>query len=352
MWQRLAAVSKETQLLYRLEQGNGKYDPHPVEFKDISHFGQHEKDLEDLISDLVSRDAQLMPIYQEHRGEEVADIYALDRTGDLTLFELKRSSAGTGAAHQVLGYAPHAGQWTYSDLTRRFRKYQEDKREPIRDLPEAHQEAFDLAAPLPTHEFNRQQHLVVIGSGADENLIRAVDYWRRHGISIDFVPYRIYELEGERYLELFSRPYDSHRNPADVKGVLFDTCRAHDEDAIWHMMEKERVAAWGDAMGFVGHVSKGDTVFYSHSRTGVVATAQVTGDQRADVVENEMYRDVEFLTPVPRRGSELKAMPFARVREITGKSFFWARTIKVPYLSVDETKRLLEELQVLLASDT
>ena len=37
-------------------------------------------------------------------------------------------------------------------------------------------------------------------------------------------------------------------------------------------------------------------------------------------------------------------MPFRKVREITGKSFYWARTIKVPYLSKEEAEKLVVEL--------
>ena len=64
--------------------------------------------------------------------------------------------------------------------------------------------------------------------------------------------------------------------------------------------------------------------------------------------ENAKYRDVEFLTPVPKKGQEIPAMPFQNVREITGKSFFWAATLKKPYLSVDEAEILANELRTYL----
>ena len=48
----------------------------------------------------------------------------------------------------------------------------------------------------------------------------------------------------------------------------------------------------------------------------------------------------------------MTAMPFAKVSEITGKSFFWARTIKVPYLSKDEAENLAKELKVYLETST
>jgi hypothetical protein len=63
---------------------------------------------------------------------------------------------------------------------------------------------------------------------------------------VEFLPYRIYDVGGTRYFEFFSFPYDRHRNPSAVKGVLFDTNRSYDQDAVWEMMEKSRVAAYGE----------------------------------------------------------------------------------------------------------
>ena len=332
-------------MLFKLKSAGKSFDAvEPVEFEDFSSFGQLEKDLEDLIArnilGVLFEDAGLMPIYQERQGERVGDIYALDATGDLTIFELKRSTADEGAVQQVLRYAQDAGQWSLAQLEDRFRAYQDADK----DLAKEHQEAFDLDAPLGTYEFNRRQRLVVIGSGADDGLINAVDYWRRQGISIDFLPYRIYKLADEYYFEFFALPYDRHRNPADVKGVLFDTNRTYDPDAIWYMMEKRRVAAFGDAMRFVEQVSIGDTVFFSHRWSGIVAAATVRSDVRFDGPET-LYREVDFVTSIPQRGTDPQAMLFSRVREITGRNFYWARTIKVPFLSKHEASRLVEELQ-------
>jgi hypothetical protein len=38
------------------------------------------------------------------------------------------------------------------------------------------------------------------------------------------------------------------------------------------------------------------------------------------------------------------AMPFSHVKLKTGKTFFWARTIKIPYLSKSEALELVEVL--------
>ncbi|ART81473.1 hypothetical protein CBP31_01510 [Oceanisphaera profunda] len=332
-------------MLYKIEEKAGVFQKlDPVEFKDFSSFGKLEKDLENLIAnsilDVLFEDAKLMPIFQERQWQAEADIYALNERGELVIFELKRASAGKDAVHQALRYAQDAGQWTYQKLARKFEEYSNS----TVSLVSAHREAFSLEHELEPKEINNNQHLLVIGSAADESLISSVDYWKKNGISIDFLPYRVYELAGQKHFEFFALPYDIHKNPSDVKGVLFDTNRSWDESSIWSMMENSRVEAYGDAKRFVHHVHVGDIVFFSHKWCGLIAAAKVKSEVKTPDSET-LYRDVEFLTPIPsRQGGKLLAMPFSEVSSTTGKSFFWARTIKVPYLTKNEALELVEEL--------
>lgn len=339
-------------MLYKLKSSSGVFDGlESVPFKDFSDFGQSEKDLENLIAGnilgVLFEDARLMPVFQERSFQREADLYALNEKGDLFIFELKRSEARGDALIQALQYAQHAGQWTYAQLQERYRQYtgRQDT------LDHAHHEAFSLAEPLDTKEFNQRQQLLIIGSAADKSLINSVGYWQRQGLSIDFLPYRVYELAEQRYFEFFALPYDQHQNPADTKGVLFDTNRSYNENSIWYMMENECVAAFGDAKRFVDYIYPGDTVFFSHVGTGIVAAAKVSPGAVQSPEPDTRCRDVTFLTPTPARGDDYRAMPFNMVSEITGKSFFWARTIKVPYLRADEAACLAQELQGYLQAD-
>jgi len=340
-------------MLYKLDSSNGKFDKlDPVAFKDFASFGNLEKDLEELIAknilDILFEDSSLMPLFQERQYQAEADIYALNEKGELIIFELKRSSVGEGAVHQALRYAQDSGQWSYTKLQKKYQKYVDKEVE----LTKAHQEAFNLEHALDDREINNKQHLLVIGSAADDSLINAVDYWKKQGISIEFLPYRIYELGNEKYFEFFALPYDKHRNPGNIKGVLFDTNKSYDEDSIWYMMENSRVAAFGDAKRFIEYVYSGDIVFFSHKWTGLVAAARVNNGDIKAPDEDTLYRDVKFITPIPKKEEAIKAMPFKKVSEVTGKSFFWARTIKVPYLSKDEAENLAIELKSYLEKST
>ena len=339
-------------MLYKLTTTQGILDKiAPVPFKNLADLQQREKDLEELIAqnlfDVLFESDRLMPVFQERSYQPESDIYALNEEGDLYIFELKRGVADTWAVQQVLGYAQDAGQWNYTKLQEKYQQYSVTES----NLSDAHQEAFGLERPLDMRQFNSRQRLVVIGNSANESLINAVNYWCRQGLPISFLPYRIYELGGEQYFEFFSIPYDQHLNPADRKGVIFDTCLTYWPKGIWYMIENRRVAAFGDAVRYLEYVSRGDYIFFYHKGLGVVAAATITGgvlEDSDDTVHGYpiKYRDVEFMTPVdlPTCDSDLRAMPAGKVQEIMDQNFYWAKTLKVPYLSVEKAEFLVENL--------
>lgn len=326
----------------------------PVSFSSLTALEKLEKDLEQVLAanlfGVLFEDARLLPVFQERSRQREADVYAVDGDGDLHLFELKRGTGGRSAVTQLLDYGETAGQWKYERLDRMYREY-EGKAVEGESLRSAHRAAYGLSTELEPLSFNRRQHFHVVGHAADEDLVEAVEYWKTQGLDIDFVPYRIYELDGQLYFEFFSLPYDQHRNPANVKGVLFDTNASYDEGSIWEMMEKGRVAAYGGAKRFVDFVRPRDFVFFYHKGKGIVAAGRVVGGRHVVKHEDydEWYRDVEFLTPVPTRDQGVqRAMSPGQIREATDKSFFWARTIKVPYLDTDESGALLDSLMQIL----
>ena len=341
-------------MLFKLENLGGELGSlEPLPYLDASDLEKLEKDIENLLAkhllNVLFEDESLLPVFQERQLQAEADVYALNKVGDLVIFELKRGVAGGDAVLQVIRYAQTAGQWTFSELQSKYGTYLESNGAKAASLTEAHQVAFQLEQPLLPSDFNKRQLLYVVGNAADEALVRALDYWKRQGLPIEFVPYRIYSINAQHYFEFFSIPYDLHRNPAAIKGVLFDTNRSYDEDAIWEMMEKKRVSAYGEVKHIVKYLFPSDIVFYSHKNEGIVAAARVTGQVKKDGLDQE-YRAVEFLTPVPERNTGVvKCMKFSHVVEVVGKPFFWARTIKVPYLSREEASGVLDELRKVLA---
>jgi hypothetical protein len=338
-------------MLYKLGQNNNDvFDSlEPVPFQGI----QLEKHLEDLLANNLSEklfeDNKMMPIRQERPYEGVADIYALNEQGDLIIFELKRGGVGGDAVYQALGYCETAAHWDFQQLQNsvNWDAYGYDSAKGLR---EAHQNHFELQQPLDEATFNTQQKLMIVGSASSDDLIRKVDYWKSKGISVDFIPYRIYEIKAgekkEYYFEFFSLPYDRHYNPAEAKGVIFDTNRSYNEDSIWYMCEHRRVAAFGDRQEAARCLRPGDTVFLCHKWTGIIAAGTVKGKNiKEDQAEEALFWDLDWLTAFPKQdGGTIKAMSVADVKKVLKRDFYWARIDKRPFLSMDESKQLLDAL--------
>ena len=338
-------------MLYKLNEKDGSFSElSPMPFISFLGLGNQEKDLENLIAsnlfDVLFEDDRLLPIFQEKQGQSVADIYALNQEGDLTIFELKRGAANEDAALQILRYAQEAGRWQYDKLQELYNKYKGGA------LDEAHKHNFGLPQPLLRENFNRKQHLVIVGNAADDVLADRVDYWKSEGVSMDFFPYRVYNIGDARFFEFFCAPYDRHSNPGSTKGVMFDTNKSYDENAIWYMMEKRRVAAFGSSRDAVDHLARNDVVFFYHPGVGLVAAGKVSSDRKVDDNMGASYFDVEFLTPIPHRKDSLKGIKSWEVHEIMGRRFFWAKTDKRPYLSPDDAEKLLEHLNEKLGADS
>lgn len=325
----------------------------PTPFESFSDLGLTEKDLENFISDnlfevLYSR-SPLMPIFQERRGQKVGDIYALNESGDLTIFELKRDTAGDDAILQLLTYTQEVRRWKYSFLNDKYGEYLRINDKKEESLEVAHKETFDVEL---THEqFNRKQHLIVIGNAADKKLIDIVQYWRnQQGLSINFIPYRVYTFNQEKYFEFFTPPYDQYDDTSEKKGVIIDTNETYSRSGIpdvRYMMENSRIATFGDRKNIIDSINKEDIVFFYHKGCGIVAAGTVNSDRKIDsnMKEETWYRDVDFLTTPPKTFNEIPSMRPARVAEITGQSFFWQGTIKWPILSIDKAKLLVDELE-------
>jgi len=330
-------------MLYKLGKSGRKFDSiDPLPFSGLPK----EKELEDLLAqnlwDVLFEGSQLMPIRQERAWQPEADIYALNERGEVVVFELKRADAQSGAVHQALRYCEKAGRYTYDRLEEMLRTYRKD---PSLDLQHEHQIGFDLEHPLERSAFNQAQHLIIVGSASDDDLIRNVDYWKSKGLSLSFIPYRVYAIGRDSYFEFFSLPHDQHSNPGQAKGVLFDTNLSYDEDSIWYMCDRNRVAAFGSIKGIVHSLRKGDTTFLYHKGRGIIAAGEVKSGAKEDASADAMYCDLKWLTAKPSKGEGLRAMPVSQIKKVTGRNFWWAKTMKPPFLNPAETKHLLMELK-------
>ncbi len=133
-----------------------------------AHFGLHEEHIENFLrsrlSEIVSEE-HLMLIGQERKGQEEADLLALDKEGTMYIFELKRWESKSENILQVMRYGQIFGRYTYEELQDLARKQQ--KLDHDRSLNESHKIHFELDEPISESKFNLKQHFVPVTYGVD-----------------------------------------------------------------------------------------------------------------------------------------------------------------------------------------
>lgn len=334
-------------MLYKVDKVSKELDK--LEFYSFEDLGKLEKDLENImvqnIKTLFLDNTQIMTIFQETNWQEEPDICAVDKEGNLILFELKRHNADGRTTMQILRYSEIFGQKTYRELNNYFKKFIGSDV----DLAAEHKVAFNLEKELKHDEFNQKQKLIIIGNSMDWNLIESIDYWKRQGVNIEFTPYRIYKIEDEYYFEFFSKPHDYHLNPRYRKAVLFDTNKSYDENEenLLDMFENNKVSAYGNAKRYIDYINRDDLVLYYRKGWGVIGAGIVTSENSFDI-GNERYKNVKFLTEIPNNKEEANRLNYisaSELKEILKKDFYFASTIKTPYLTYEEGEKLVEVLK-------
>jgi len=199
---------------------------------------------------------------------------------------------------------------------------------------------------------------LAIALSKEDNSITFTDEAKDRVIKIfDAVSGNISLPEGfEGLVKRFDEVENTQHQPEENetgRGVIFDTCASHYKDAIWEMLEGEKISAYGSSSYFATHLNKGDTVFFYHAGVGIIAAAEVISDAESKnpASKEEKFCKIKFITAIPKREEGIKACIKARrIRKITQSSFFWSRTIKLPYLNRTQTQDLLEEAKKVIGT--
>ncbi|MFQ5965000.1 MAG: hypothetical protein ACE5KZ_12045 [Candidatus Scalinduaceae bacterium] len=169
----------------------------------LSSSNLEEKDLENIISKRIEelvRTDQLMVIMQERRRQEEPDIIAIDQEGALYIFELKRWEGRSENLLQALRYGQKFGRYNYDKLNWFFQSYRHGKGESL-ELQQAHEEFYDLDAPINKDRFNNNQHFVIVTNGLDYDTWDAIAYWKNKGINITAQIYRVFKIEDKLFID-------------------------------------------------------------------------------------------------------------------------------------------------------
>ena len=135
------------------------------------------------------------------------------------------------------------------------------------------------------------------------------------------------------------------------KGIMFDTNKTYSDKATIDMLTAGKISAYDDACKYIKSFNSGDIVFYYVKGKGVVAAGEICSEimecKYYDSTEN--YRMVKRLVPkeIPIIEDRLKGISPSEIKTLFDKGFFWASTIKKPFLRKEQSDKLLRKLKEL-----
>ena len=133
--------------------------------------GYNEADLQQVLFNTLDRlipDEELVVIMQSTQWREEPDLMAIDKLGNLYIFELKAWESSPENLLQVFRYGQIFGKSTYEDLN----KIYNERIGESKSLSDAHNAKFGTS--LHEEEYNLHQIFIVITNGLDFKTREAV----------------------------------------------------------------------------------------------------------------------------------------------------------------------------------
>ena len=259
-----------------------------------------EKDLEDYVTKhmqyLISED--LMPIFNERNFQEEPDIIAVDKIGNLYIFELKRWESNKENLLQVFRYGQNEkfGRASYEQLNELYhKKYKVDE-----TLIEAHADWFDLedSQKLDEYSFNNNQKFIILTNGIDFNTLECIKFWKNNGLDIEAMIYNIYVIGDKYYIEFSTySPYGVVPENGEHSIYILNTNKRYDESCTEDMINNKKASAYGSRKERINKMKKKDKVYLYEKGVGIVARGIVkTGEVKTGYWgedEGEKYVELE-----------------------------------------------------------
>lgn len=280
-----------------------KGDKAPEHLETTTLSAQHwqEKDLENYLfkhlPSLIGGD--LMVIGQSAPYQETVDLVALDREGDLWLFELKKVQGTSENLLQVLRYSQLFAQSSFDDLDRIFRIF---KPAAPHSLAVAFCEHFGFDTQLAAtwgDRLGKRHHLVVVTDGTDDDSFSAINHWQKHGLDIQAWPYRVYSGDKISFRldlpELVVSGRRVSRKPAGV--FMVNTSRKGQKGSSNEkfMLEKQCALVTADPWIWKIHnIPTGSQVLLYANQVGVVAMGIATSERRMETLNGEIAHYVRL----------------------------------------------------------
>lgn len=291
----------------------------------LQSFGLNEPDLQGILFKSLDRlfpDDELILLMQSRHWREEPDLMAIDKYGNLFIFELKAWESLSENLLQVLRYGQIYGASKYEELDAWYKKATDQSQ----SLKSAYKAKFD--AELSEDKFNQNQVFVVMTNGLDFRTREAIQYWRSRGLDVRPWVYRIYRVgNDEMHLEMspfrvIDNPYEDIAEGYYILNTNYSNNPQNHEDMVKH----GKAAAYLDPWKFkIERLVKGDVVFLYQSGIGIVAFGDADG--KLEKLPHEGDADEEYsmkLRKFQRLSQPLRA---ADIKRITGINHVFMGTI-------------------------
>ena len=108
---------------------------------------------------------------ESRHWQEEPDLMAVDKAGDLWIFELKAWESQETNILQALRYGQKLGPYDYDDLQELYSKFRKG------ELVDVHKNRFSGINITPD-QFNKKHHFVIITNGLDVRTREAIVFWK------------------------------------------------------------------------------------------------------------------------------------------------------------------------------
>ena len=151
-----------------------------------------------------------------------------------------------------------------------------------------------------------------------------------------------------RWVKFLTDSENENMDKSSVKGIMIDTNLSYSDANEMEMLSQSRICAYGDADRYIKSFNKGDyALFYSKGR-GIIAIGEVISDDPGEVeTEKGLYHDVRMIVPADGDYSSVheKYISAREIKEILNRGFYFASTMKTPFLNPGQVKLLIEALE-------
>lgn len=294
----------------------------------LQSFGLSERDLQNILFSSLDRlfpDDELVLLMQSRYWQEEPDLMAVDKNGDLFIFELKAWESHSSNLLQVLRYGQLYGLSKYPELDAWYKKATDQSQ----ILRAAHRAKFGLE--LPEEHFNRRQVFVVMTNGLDYRTREAIQYWRVCGLDVRPWVYRVYG-GGTNEMLLEMSPFRVVDNPYEdlaegyyvLNTNISNTQLDHDD-----MLNNGKAAAYFDPWKFkIERLAKGDVVFLYQSGVGIVALGNADGKLvKAPYQGNTQHTDEEYSMKLHQFQRVSPPLSAAEIKKITSINYRFMGTM-------------------------